>query len=152
MAEISPVGGSGGRLLKDPVDGVEKVIAVLISSGILVDFLQLMVYQNGTPQVLVNHGGDGGHFTPFILANDEYLTGITGRYGMYINSITLHTNARTSRRFGGNGGEREYSIHANAGEQIVGLWCRADTYVDAIGAITVSAQRTRAMPGLQSII
>lgn len=136
MVEISPIGGSGGRLLKDPADGVEKVIAVLVSAGVLVDFLQLMVRQNGTPQVLVQHGGDGGHLTPFVLADDEYLTGITGRYGWNIDSITLHTNVRTSQRFGGRGGDREYSIFASAGCHIVGLWCRSDTFIDAIGAIT----------------
>ena len=139
MAELSPVGGSGGILRKDPIDGVEKVIAVLISAGLLVDFLQLMVRQYGAPHALVQHGGDGGHFTPFVLADDEYLTGISGRYGLYIDSITFHTNNRTSPRFGGHGGEREYSIHANPGEQIVGLWCRSDTYIDAIGAITARA-------------
>ena len=96
MAEISPIGGNGGILRKDPVAGVEKVIAVLISTGLWVDFLQLMVLQNGAPQVLVHHGGDGGHLTPFVLADDEYLTGITGWYGLYIESITLHTNKRTS--------------------------------------------------------
>ena len=136
MAEISPIGGCRGRLLKDPVADVEKVIAVLISAGLLVDFLQLMVRQNGNPQVLVQHGGDGGHLTPFVLADDEYLTGITGRYGLSIHSITLYTNNRVSQRFGGHGGDREYSIHANAGEQIVGLWCHSDTFVDSIGAIT----------------
>jgi len=139
MAEINPIGGSGGTFRKDPVAGVEKVIAVLISTGLLVDFVQLMVCQNGAPQVLAQHGGDGGHLTPFVLADDEYLTGITGRYGLYIDSITLHTNKRTSQRFGGRGGEREYTIHAQAGEQIVGLCCRSDTSVDAIGAITAPA-------------
>ena len=139
MVEINPIGGSGGTLRKDPVDGVEKVIAVLISAGFLIDFLQFIVRQNGIPQALVQHGGDSGHFTPFVLADDEYLTGITGRYGLYIDSITLYTNRRISPRFGGRGGEREYAIHANAGEQIVGLWCRSDSYIDAIGAITARA-------------
>lgn len=123
-------------LRKDPVAGVQKAIAVLISAGILVDMLQLIVRQDGNPQALVQHGGDGGHLTPFLLAEDEYLTGITGRYSLYINSITFHTNMRESRRFGGNTGEREFSIKANTNEQIVGLWCRSDMYIDAIGAIT----------------
>jgi hypothetical protein len=141
MTEISPIGSSGGILHRDPAAGVDKVIAVLISAGYLIDFIQLLVRQNGAPQVLVKHGGDGGHFTPFVLADDEYLTGITGRYGMYIDSIVLHTNKRVSQRFGGRGGEREYSIQANAGEQIAGLQCRSDTYVDAIGAFTAPAPR-----------
>ena len=141
MAEINPIGGSGGTLRKDPVIGVQKVIAVLISTGILVDFLQLIVRQNGTIQTLAQHGGDGGHLTPFVLNDDEYLTGISGRHELYIDSITLHTNMRTSQRFGGHGGEREFIINANNGEQIVGLWCRSDTYIHALGAITAPAPR-----------
>jgi hypothetical protein len=141
MAEIEPIGGSGGRPRKDPADGVEKVIAVLISAGMYIDFLQLIVRQNGVPQVLAQHGGDGGHLTPFVLADDEYLTGVTGRYGLYVFSIMLHTNKRTSQRFGGSGGDREYSIHTSAGEQIVGLWCRSEELIDAIGVITAPIPR-----------
>ena len=136
MAEINPIGGSGGMLRKDPVAGVQKVIAVLVNSGMMVDLLQFIVRQNGTNQALVQHGGDGGHLTPFVLADDEYLTGISGRYTMYIESITLHTNMRDSQRLGGRGGERELEINADTGNQIVGLWCRSDVYIDALGAIT----------------
>ena len=136
MAEINPSGGSGGILRKDPAAGVQKVIVVLVSAGVLIDMLQLIVRQTGNPQALVQHGGDGGHLTPFVLADNEYLTGISGRSSLYINSITLHTNMRASQRFGGGAGEREFSINSNANEQIVGLWCRSDRYIDAIGAIT----------------
>jgi len=147
MAKISPVGGSSGILRNDPVvASVEKVIAVLVSSGLYIDFLQLIVRQNGVPQALAQHGGDGGHLTPFVLADDEYLTGITGRYGWYVYSMTLHTNIRTSKKFGGSGGEREYSIQAGAGEQIVGLWCRSEQYIDAIGAITAPVPHSHTTP------
>ena len=141
MREIVPVGGSGGRFRIDAAAGAQKVIAVLISAGVLIDFIQLMVYQNNSPQVLAPHGGDGGHFTAFVLANDEYLTGFTGWYGLYLDSITLHTNKRTSQRFGGHGGEREYAIHANSGEQIVGLLSHSENFVHAIGAIIIPAPR-----------
>ena len=136
MAEIIPVGSNSGVTRKDPAVDVDKVIAVLISSAFLVDFIQFIVQKDGNPLALAQHGGNGGHLTPFLLAGDEYLTGMSGKYGTYIDSIILHTTTRTSQRFGGKGGDREYSIQANPGEQIVGLWCRSDTYIDAIGAIT----------------
>jgi len=136
VAEINPIGSSGGMLRKDPAAGVQRVIAVLVSAGVLIDMLQLIVRQKGCPVALVQHGGDGGHMTPFVLADNEYLTGISGKHSLYISSITLHTNMRESQRFGGGTGERDFSINANAHEQIVGLWCRSDTYIDAIGAIT----------------
>jgi hypothetical protein len=139
MAEIIPVGSNSGITRKDPVDGVEKIIVVLISAGVLIDFLQLIVQKGNDLLVLSHHGGDGGHLTPFLLASDEYLTGITGRYGIYIDSMVLQTNKRTSQRFGGSGGDKEYSIQAKRGEQIIGLWCRSDIYIDAIGAITTLA-------------
>ena len=136
MTEINPTGGSGGILRKDPAEGVQKVIAVLVSAGVLIDMLQLIVRQKDAPAALVQHGGDGGHMTTFVLADNEYLTGVSGKSSLYVNSITLHTNIRESKRFGGGTGEREFSINANANEQIVGLWCRSDTYIDAIGVIT----------------
>lgn len=136
MAEINPTGGSGGILRKDPTAGVQKVAVVLISAGVLIDMLQLIIQQKGGLLALVQHGGDGGHLTPFVLAENEYLTGISGKSSFYINSITLHTNMRESQRFGGGAGEREFSINANTNEQIVGLWCRSDNYIDAVGVIT----------------
>lgn len=136
MAEIHPIGGSGGILRKDPTLGVKKVIAVLISAGVLIDMLQLIVKQEGGSLALVQHGGDGGHLTPFVLADNEYLTGISGKSSLYVSSITFQTNMRESQRFGGGTGEKEFSINANANEQIVGLWCRSDIYIDAIGVIT----------------
>ena len=136
MAEIHPTSGSGGILRKDPTTGVQKVIVVLVSAGVLIDMLQLIVRQEGGFSALVQHGGDGGHLTPFVLADNEYLTGISGKSSLYISSIIFHTNMRESQRFGGSTGEREFSITANPHEQIVGLWCRSDIYIDAIGGIT----------------
>ena len=107
MAEINPVGGSGGMLKKDPAAGVQNVIAVLVGAGVFIDMLQLIVRLKGGPAALVQHGGHGGHMAPFVLADNEYLTGISGRSSLYINSITLHTNMRESQRFGGSTGERE---------------------------------------------
>jgi hypothetical protein len=141
MREIPPVGDPGGTLRKDQAEGVTKTLAVLVSAGMLIDYIQLLAYCDSEPLALTGHGGDGGHFTPFVLARDEYLTGITGWYGAYINSLTLHTNHRSSRQFGGRGGEREFSIQAGPGEQIVGLICRAETFVHAIGAILAPAPR-----------
>jgi hypothetical protein len=141
MREIMPVGDPGGALSKDLADGVTKVLAVLVSAGMLIDYIQLLAYFGSEPLALTGHGGDGGHFTPFVLARDEYLTGITGWYGAYVNSLTLHTNQRSSHQFGGRGGEREFRIQAGPGEQIVGLICRAETFIHAIGAITAPAPR-----------
>jgi hypothetical protein len=141
MAEITPVGGSGGQLRKDTTTGVQKVIVVLISAGMYIDFVQLIVRQEGELRVLPHHGGDGGHLTPFVLADDEYLTGISGWYSWYINSMVLYTNKRVSGRFGSSIGEREYSIQVDPGEQIIGLWTHSEQFIDAIGVITAPAPR-----------
>lgn len=147
MAEISPIGGNGGIARKDTVDGVQKVIMVLISAGILIDMMQLIIRQKEGPQALVQHGSDGRHLTPFTLADDEHLAGISGRYSLYVTSVTLNTNTRTSHRFGGNTGEKDFFIEAKPGEQIVGLWCRSEEYIDAIGAITESIRH----PGVREV-
>ncbi|MCB0054383.1 MAG: hypothetical protein KDE24_33100, partial [Caldilinea sp.] len=84
-------------------------------------------------------GGAGLHFAErenlFVLDSDEYLVGISGTSGQYVDNIRFHTNKRDSELFGGRGGDNSFSFMADAGSQVIGFFGRADWYLDAIGVL-----------------
>lgn len=88
---------------------------------------------DGVPVTYPPVGGLGGFHHTFYLEDDEYLIGISGRCGWYVDSIRLHTNKRVSESYGGEGGERDYALMAPAGYEIAGLYGRSDWYIDALG-------------------
>jgi hypothetical protein len=102
-----------------------------------------MVYalRDGRTVTGPRRGGSGGRLNVFHLDADEYIAGISGRTGKYVDSIQFHTNKRSSPLFGGRGGDREYRIEIPAGYQAVGFAGRADQYVDAVG-LTYVARRS----------
>jgi hypothetical protein len=146
-------GGRGGSTFADnriPQDA--RVSAVYVWSGKYVDRIQL-VYTLRDGSVLEGdpHGGSGGSRNVFNLEPGEYITGISGRYGDYIDGLTIRTNKRTSQRFGGSGGGRDFNITVPSGYQAVGLVGRAGGYLDAIGlAYAPSRQSSRDNRGRRS--
>lgn len=136
--QIGPVGGNGGK----PFEGYNipkdaQITAIHIYTEWVINAIQLD-YRNsdgsdgGRPPV----GGLGGEHHVFYLQDDEYLTGISGRAGWYIDSIRFHTNKRVSPTYGGVGGDREYSFITPAGYEVEGFFGRSAWYVDSLG-ITV---------------
>lgn len=131
---IGTTGGHGGHEFSDylvPADA--RIKEVHISAGIFVDALQVGYVQAGAFQSLPRIGGAGGRLHVFVLDDDEYITGISGRSGNYVDSVRIHTNKRVSEAFGGHGGEREFTFVAPAGSEVAGFFGRADWYVDALG-------------------
>ena len=105
-------GGSGGTEFVDadvPAGG--RIVEVRIHAGEYVDSIQ-MIYSmpDGRPLEAARHGGEGGRGVSFRLDQGEYIVGISGRYGEYVDSVRIRTNKRTSEVFGGRGGEREFRI------------------------------------------
>jgi hypothetical protein len=78
------------------------------------------------------HGGQGGNLNVFRLNPGEYITGISGRSGIYLESLTLQTNQRTSQAFGGSGGDKAFTITVPQGKMAVSLAGRAGEYLDSI--------------------
>jgi len=130
-------GGGGGNTFTDPVIQTDvRVTAVQIRSGDLIDSVQFTYsLPNGTTTSGARHGGSGGRTSTFQLADDEYITGISGRYGDSLDSIRIQTNKRTSQLYGGSGGNRDFQISIPAGNQAVGLIGRSGEYLDAIGLV-----------------
>jgi hypothetical protein len=132
-----PSGGMGGReFVDDVIPPQSKVVEVRIRATQLLDAVQI-VHQtgDGARHEFPAHGGGGGEVRVFLLDEGEYITGISGRCGEFVDSIRIHTNKQTSALYGGTGGPTEYHYEAPQGTEVVGFYGRAAQYVDAIGVV-----------------
>ena len=134
---LGPSGGNGGHEFEGytiPAGG--KVQEIRVNAGLYVDGLQLVCVDSaGAVMELPHVGGKSGFHHTITLDADEYLTGISGRSGRYIDSIRFHTNKRTSDSIGGRGGENEYHFEAAANGEVASFFGRADWYVDQLGVV-----------------
>lgn len=135
--QTSMAGGPGGAdFLDDEIPDEAHIVEVRVEAGEYIDSIQMIYgFPGSRPTEGARHGGEGGRVTNFRLEPGEYIVGISGRYGKYLDSLRIHTNMRTSQLFGGNGGDREYRIEVPEGNQAVGFMGRSGMYIDAIGLI-----------------
>ena len=134
--KLGPSGGYGGGGFLDSVPVGAGAAEVQIRSGAYVDSLQMVIQlPNGQLEYLDKHGGDGGGANTFSMRDGEYIIGISGKYGDYVDSIRFRTNLRTSPTYGGSGGGQAYNYQAPPGWQIVGFYGRSGAYIDAIGVL-----------------
>ncbi len=142
MPDFGPVGGTGGKPFDDiPPSSQMEIGGVLIRSGSYLDQLQLIYRDPSSGQLVLGqaHGGNGGQPSGFVLNPGEYLTGVSGRTGSYVDSITFQTSqGRTFGRFGGGGGGTDYQLPAptQANLELFGFYGRSGAYVDSIGCHT----------------
>ncbi len=137
-------GGRGGDEFTDfsPPAG-SRVVEVRIYAGDTIDSLQ-MIYSlpDGRTTAGSKHGGRGGNPNTFRLDADEYITGISGRFGNTVDSLRFHTNRRTSPNYGGRGGSQDYRAEVPSGYQAMGFKGRAGNTIDAIGLVYSPASRS----------
>ena len=134
---LGPSGGNGGHAFEDyAIPEGAKVKEIRVNAGFYVDGLQLICVDDaGTAVGLPHLGGKSGFRHTITLDADEYLTGISGRSGRYIDSIRFHTNKRVTDSIGGRGGENEYHFEAAANGEVAGFFGRADWYMDQLGVV-----------------
>jgi hypothetical protein len=134
-ASTSVQGGPGGSPFADPeIPSGARVAEVYVFSGNEVDAVQMLyVLPNGRTMMGPHHGGPGGRQNVFRLDNNEYIVGLTGRCGAYVDSLQIQTNRRSSPIFGGPGGSRNYRIDVAPGSQAIGFVGRSGAYLDAVG-------------------
>jgi predicted flap endonuclease-1-like 5' DNA nuclease len=134
---LGPSGGNGGHEFEGyTIPAGAKVHEIRVNAGFYVDGLQLVsIDNNGAVQELPHLGGKSGFHHTITLDADEYLTGVSGRSGRYVDSIRFHTNKRTTEAIGGPGGENEYHFEAAAEGEVAGFSGGADWYVDRIGVV-----------------
>ena len=139
-------GGRGGSRFADPEPQAgTRVLEVHVRAGDLIDSIQLMfALPDGRTAMSPRHGGSGGRSNVFRLDSDEYITGLSGRCGDYVDSIRIHTNRRTSPVYGGRGGDRDFRVEVPPGYQGAGFTGREGDYVDAIGLVLTPLRQAQA--------
>ncbi len=132
------VGGSGGQPFDNYVPpGDARIRVIHIYANEYIDALQLgYLDDEGELVLLPKVGGDGGFSYQFVLDDDEYLIGICGRHGWYIDQLCFLTNKRRSETYGGPGGVTEFNIQAPRDHEMVGLFGRQEWYLDSLGVIS----------------
>jgi hypothetical protein len=135
VMETTIAGGRGGNPFSDrEVPSGARLAEIRISSGDMIDSIQaIYVLPDGRSMEGVRHGGGGGRVNSLRLDSDEYVIGISGRYGDKVDSIRIHTNKRVSQNYGGGGGNRDFRIEVPARNQAVGFTGRSGDLLDAIG-------------------
>jgi hypothetical protein len=130
----STVGGRGGAPFTDGVIPGAFVSEVYIFSGNYVDAIQMQyILPDGRKVLGPLHGGPGGRQSTFRLDSDEYIVGLSIKYGEHIDSLRIQTNKRTSSSYGGNGGSRSSRVDVPSGNQAIGFTGRSGEYLDSIG-------------------
>jgi len=133
-----PSGGYGGNYFKDPVSiEYQNLIEIRVRSGAYIDSIQT-VYNDRMGQgryVKSQNGGNGGQLSVFKLQPGEYITRISGKYGAFVDSLTVYTSKGRQKRWGGTGGNAHYNYVAPPGTKIHGFFGRSGKFVDAIGVI-----------------
>ena len=146
---IGPFGGAGGSTFQDsPLPDGAKICKVRIRHGSWINAIGLSYKLNGQVTDLPMHGGEGGTLSEFTIEDDEYITGLSGHYGQFVNSLIIHTNKRTSSQYGGSSGtDYQYIQYPNL--ELVGFLGRSGSYLDAIGYVLADTPRLLfALPSL----
>jgi hypothetical protein len=126
-------GGTGGDPFTDDITNVARIKSITLRGGSMVDGISITyVLQDGST-VKKSYGGDGGTATPpLTLADDEYITKVTGRSGTCVDQITFHTSYARTISAGGTGGNA-FTIDPKVNRPIIGIFGRSGSLIDAIG-------------------
>ena len=150
---LGPSGGAIGKremFVIEPKDifQMQRIRKIIIRAGKYIDGIQI-VYGSKDRELYpggINYskffGGKGGLEYVFSLDRDEYIVSIYGKYGVFVDSLTIRTNKKTSRKYGGNGGSNSYEYTAPENMEISGFIGYSDKYINALGAV-VRPIRTR---------
>ncbi len=110
--------GSGGaftdpRDFDDSPPDLAKIGRIIVkTNGNEVNGIKIVYKLNGQelPDAAQMHGGAKGDERSFVIDDDDYLIGITGRSGNNLDFIRFHTRKGRSEGFGGGGGDHPFSF------------------------------------------
>jgi hypothetical protein len=106
----------------------KKISFFRITHGSALDGIETF-FTDGTK---VTYGNAKHHYSDFKLDDDEYLTGIAFRSGLWVDSVQFITNKRISNNFGGNGGGL-HKVQIPQGKSLLGFYGNVGDWVDRIG-------------------
>jgi len=127
-----PWGGPGGVSFSDPAVAGAQIQSIYMTWGSYVESVQMNMATGALPV----HGGSGPKTTSIGFSTGEYLTGITGQYGLYLDAVSFITNKKTYGPFGlPKAGLSSFSFNLAPGQTTIGFCGRAGKYIDALGII-----------------
>jgi hypothetical protein len=152
LYSAGPSGGPGGGLFQDGADETltfggkyrRRIASILIRHGSWIDSIQLTWFTlnddlTGTLEASRTHGGFGGGASKFELNLDagDYITGISGTYKDYVNTISITTHLKGSGYYiyGSNQGPRGFHYSALEGYEVCGFQGGSGVYLDSLGVI-----------------
>ena len=134
-----PWGGSSGyafdaRLMLYPDEKWKKLSAIKIRAHKYIDAIQLYwINDQGNASCSAQYGRNGGDEYWIFLAPNEYIVGANIKYAKLVDNLTFITNFNV-HTFGGAGGTSTANVHFGAsGQQLHGVYGRADKFIDNIG-------------------
>lgn len=139
-----PSGGTGGRTFDHwtESEGRKDISRVWMSRDgpmkcFAVEYRDRQASGGSKLFLKVDNCKDKPVFVPALeLEPDEYMIGISGKYGAYIDSMTIHTNKGKTLSFGGpGGGAAVFGYTAPSGQMIVGFFGKAGDALDSIGVL-----------------
>lgn len=140
--EFGPSGGPGGNSgITDSDEGFleagTRVLQVEVRGGALVDFIQFRhIRSNDTPLNLPPHGGTGGFEQVLnLLPGVEHVIKVSGKYSEFVHSVTIDTDRGQTITAGNPAEGADYAYEAPPGFEIVGVYGRSGTLVDAMGVV-----------------
>lgn len=143
---MSPLsGGQGGsHFVALPKNLRAAIRTITVRSGNYIDSIQLTFRNGKTISRTLRYGGNGGSVHSFNIARGEYITGVYGRSGRFVDSLTIVTSKGRKHSWGGKGGAHKYAFSGSKQDPIIGLWGRSGVYVDAIGVVKYSKLQQQA--------
>jgi hypothetical protein len=128
---LGPWGGSGGNAFYiHPSGDYDRIYAMGFRAGIYVDAMIVWYIRPDNTMYYAQVGGSGGTYYVQYLNPGEYLSGITGRSGAYLDMLGFCTNYKCFS-YGGQGGSPFYAA-VGATDQILGFFGNTGVYFDKI--------------------
>lgn len=145
--KLGPVGGTGGEEFdaRPPGPGDEwKISQIELRSGKRMDAIEITWHsKHGDSKSSDSFGGQGGDRSEVLIQHDDYLTKIAGTIAWVHEGETMRNQVVSLRfiRKSGTGSEEEYgkpgpmpfSFECPEGYQILGIFGRSGTEIDALG-------------------
>ncbi len=114
-----------------PTEYDSKIYAIAIRSGNLVDAIAVW-YKDSFGQVYFGGaGGYGGDVYVQYFEPNEYIHTISGKCGLFLDRLEIHTNEK-SFGYGGHGGSY-FNYHVPEIYQFLGFYGAAGQHIDRIG-------------------
>jgi len=129
--EFGPVGGLGGSTWRDPfVGGTQRISEVTVCYDSSIRSIQV-TYEDSSGAIQANpqHGSGGDTCSTTVIDKNEYVTGIQGTAGLYVDSLGIITNVQEYPVYGGGGSP----YYLTTTGMVLSLFGRVGDAMDAVG-------------------